>query len=194
LPAKNVTSWVGFLGVAILAIWFLLTLLYNIRRKLMRRLVRPWDVAMLLPGWRLFTGIPRHLSVFVRGVSEHGPVGDWKELGFFASSSKLDWLLEIEYQKAYLVYLFLDDLTDASTNGGSVSVQDRVAYQGLVRYLWQQTSWSRYDTIQFQIVQRISQVNGAGQGAAAATILFSSPEVHHPRTGHGPTRLPDVVC
>jgi hypothetical protein len=171
----SATGWRELVGIALLAAWLLLTLLYNAWRAPMRRLVRPWDGAMLLPGWRLFSGIPRHLTLWVRELPDHGPPGAWRELRVRPSRLPVGGLVELESQRARLVYQFMDDLTRGGV--AQPAAERGVPLQGIVAFLTQQTDWSRCDRLEFQIVYRARAPERPGSGVAPAAILYRSPAV-----------------
>lgn len=172
------------IGVLVLWGWLLLTLLYNGFRGPMRRVIRPWDVAMLIPGWRLFPGIPRHLVLLVREVGTDRPPGAWEEIRFFDGGGTVGGLWETRFPPAFLVYLLMNDLVEDPRRESDPSYQQRLPYLALVAFLRQQAGWSGRGAFQFQILQRIPSPGGAGMPSAPAATLYRSPEVHASRTSH----------
>lgn len=73
-------SLVEWIVVGLLAVWFGVTVAYQIfLRRLVPVMVR-WDVFRVVPSWNLYSGIPKARRLYFRDRDVAGRIGEWREI------------------------------------------------------------------------------------------------------------------
>lgn len=100
------STWLEWLLVGLLAVWFAATMAFQVFLKQMRPLAKRVDPFGLLVSWRLFSAFPQHLPLWYRDENRDGTFEPWREVPILRSSRWYRTFWNPEIFKPHAIWWF----------------------------------------------------------------------------------------
>ena len=142
--------------IAVMALWLLLTIVYQVFPRQLAPYTQRWDLFRWLPAYDLFAGTPRTLQLSFRDQLVDGSMTDWCAIEICSKHRWRHAIWHPEGRRLDVVGSLVDDLIkiiENQSSSRSKGVSDRFVYLGILRFVLCLPRAERVTGRQFKIEQ-----------------------------------------
>ena len=140
--------------IFVLLLWFLLTLIYQVRLKRLLPLVLKWDIFRILPSYHFFSAPLTVYGLEYRKIEQGGTATRWKIVDFEIPRSLWTPVWSPLFYLKISGHCFLEKIMEFIKIQGEDKIETMFCYKALCRYLNETEDLSHSSAFQFRIFQQ----------------------------------------